>query len=285
MLGLGLGLHLRTTGPSGPTGSALQFPSNVSGSDTAAPYVAIEFANPQSNSLPIWGASNAGITVVRKIQPIQQTGYYAQIWWSQGDGATFDPSAGYWGIHPYPTTSNNTGVDHVWELACAGGDFFSSAGSTDVGQGTSVTKDVTYLQGLRITRTNASSKTLQFYFNLPNVDASNYIQRVETTASYGESNPPSPKLTIGDSPWYTHYQHERASCILDSIKIFNAVLSEADMLSEADDFSAIKTVAGAAAIWWGKNGFEDIDDLTCDYGTGRSFSWANENKGTLVDRL
>lgn len=284
-IALSLGMQMGNQGSSGPPRFALQFPSNLTGSDTTEPYVAIEFANPQSNGLPIWGASNAGITVVRKLNSIQQTGYYAQFWWSQGDGATFDPSAGYWGMHPYPTTLDNTGVNHVWELAVAGGDFFSSAGSTDVGQGTAVTKGSTYLQGTTITRANANSKTLKFYFNLPNVDAANYIQRVETTAGYGESDPPSPKVTIGDSPWYTHYQHERASCILDSIKIFNTALSESDMLAEAQNFNTVVTVAGQAAIWWGKNGFLDIDDLTCDYGTGRQFAWANANKGTLTDRL
>ena len=270
---------------SGPVGFALQLPSNISGSDTSAPYVALEYADPHTNGLPIWGASGAGVSVVRKLKSIQQTGYYAQFWWSQGDGATFDPSAGYWGMHPYPTTLDNTGTDHVWELAIAGGDFFSAAGSTDVGQGTAVTKDVTYLQGMTVTRAIANSKTLKFYFNLPNTDSANYIQRVETTAGYGESNPPSPKVTIGDSPWYTHYQHERASCVLDSIKIFNAALSESDLLAEAADLSRVVTAAGQAAIWWGTYGFETVDDLTCVFGTGRSFAWANSNKGTLVARL
>jgi hypothetical protein len=245
----------------------------------------MEFADPHLDGLPIWGASGAGVTVIRKIKVAQQTGYYAQWWWCQGDGATFDPSAGYWGMHPYPTTGDNSGTSHVWEAACAGGDFFSAAGSTDVGQGTAVTKDVTYLQAMTVTRADANSKTLKFYFDLPSVDAADYIQRVETTAGYGESNPPSPKVIIGDSPWYSHYQHERASCILDAIKVFTPALSEADMLLEAADFSQIVTAAGQAAIWWGKNGFADIDDLTCDFGTARSFAWANENKGTLVARL
>jgi hypothetical protein len=258
----------------------------VTGSDTSAPYVAIEFADPQNNGLPIWGASGAGITVVRKISVIQQTGYYAQIWWCQGDGATFDPSAGYWGAHPYPTTTDNTGTSHVWELATAGGgDFFNSAGSSDVNQGTAVTKGVTYQQGIRITRANANSKTAVFYFNLPSVNAADRINVDITIAGYGETNPPSPKLIIGDSPWYTHYQHERASMDLDAIKVFNAVLSEADMLSEANDFSRVVTSAGQSAIWWGKHGFLSVDDLTCDFGTGRAFAWANSNKGTLVSRL
>jgi hypothetical protein len=263
---------------------ALQFPSNVSGSDTAAPYVAIEYANPQSNGLPIWGASNAGVTVIRKLMPHQQTGYYAQFWWSQGNGS-IDLSGGYWGMHPYPSNGSNSGTTHVWEIATAGGDFFNSAGSTTPGDGETVTQDATRLQAMTVTRAGASSKTLRFYRNLPNVTSADYIQRVETTSNYGETDPPSPKVIIGDSPWFASYQHERASCTLDAIKIFSTALSEADMLLESASFSTLVTPAGQAAIWWGKNGFRSLDDLVCDFGTGRSFVWANANKGTLVSRL
>jgi hypothetical protein len=264
---------------------ALQFPSNVTGPDTSAPYVALEFADPHLNGLPIWGVSGQGVTVIRKIRVIQQTGYYAMWWWCQGDGATFDPSAGYWGAHPYPTTRDNTGTSHVWEVAAAAGDFFDSAGSSDVVQGTVVTKGVTYVQAIVVTRANANSKTIRFYFDLPNVDSDHYIERTVTDAGYGETNPPSPKAIIGDSPWYSHYQHERASFVIDAQKVITPALSESDMLLEAANFSGLVTSAGQAGIWWGKNGFASIDDLTCDFGTGRSFAWANGNKGTVVARL
>jgi hypothetical protein len=138
---------------------------------------------------------------------------------------------------------------------------------------------------MRITRADANSKTLTCYFNLPNVDAANRIGVNVTTAGYGESDPPSPVLMIGDSPWFADFQHERASMVLDAIKIFTPALSEADMASEATDFSQLVTSAGQSNIWWGKNGFSDVDDLTCAFGTGRAFAWANANKGTLVARL
>jgi hypothetical protein len=32
------------------------------------------------------------------------------------------------------------------------------------------------------------------------------------------------------------------------------------------------TSAGQSGIWWGKNGFNSVNDLTCSYGTGRSFT-------------
>lgn len=266
---------------------ALQFPTNVSGSDTTAPYVAIKFANPHLNGLPIWGAGGAGVTVVRKIRPTQQTGYYAQFWWSNDGSFLWNggSSGSYWGMHPYPQSSSNAGTTHWWEIATSvGGDFTDTR--SGVGLKKTVVQDTTYLQGMRVTRTDANNKTLVFYTSLPSVANADVIEYIETSASYGETNPPSPAVTIGDSPWYASFQHERFGGVLDAIKIFNAVLTEADMLSEADDFSALKTAAGSSAIWWGKNGFANIDDLTCSYGTGRSFVWADPaNKATLVARL
>jgi len=269
-----------------PIKYALNFPSNISGSDTTAPFVALEFSNPQSDGLPIWGDANAGVTIVWKVKMTQQEGYYAMLWWSRGDGS-FVGTDGYWGFHPYPSTGNSSGTTHYWEVAIDGGDFLDYLGR---GLGTAtpktVVKGTTFTQGIRITRGGASSKTLRSYNALPSVANADIVEVTITTASYGETSPTTPKVTIGDSPWFAGYQHERFSGVLDSIKIFNNVLSEADMLDEAANFNAIQTVAGAASIWWGKNGFASLDDLTCSYGTGRTFAWADgANKGTLVTRL
>lgn len=285
----------------GPSGGAfaLEFPSNSSATNTSDPYAVIEFVNPQSDGLPIWGASNAGITMVRKLKTKStlQPGYNAQIWWSRGDG-NFSGTDGYWGCHPYPArgfaVSNDYGPSgsgyFIHEVAMAGRDIIDdglewpSSGQNPsaptLNAGFAVTANTTYIQGLRITRNNASSKDFAYYFNLPSVAAADVITWNEATSNYGETNPASPKLTIGDSPWYATFQHERADCILDSIKIFNAVLSESDMASEAADFSSVVTSAGQAAIWWGRNGFDTGHDtnsgtITCSYGTGRSFSIVN----------
>ena len=265
---------------------ALEFPSNISGTDTSAPFVALQFSNPQSDGLPIWGDANNGVTVVWKVKMAQQTGYYAMFWWSRGDGS-FVGTDGYWGFHPYPSTGNTSGTTHYWEVASDGGDFLDYLGR---GLGTAtpktVVKGTTFTQGIRVTRGGASSKTLKSYNELPSVANADVVEVTITTASYGETSPTTPKITIGDSPWYASYQHERFSGVLDSIKIFNNVLSEADMLDEAADFSQIVTAAGASSIWWGKNGFDTIDSLTCDFGTSRTFVWADtSNKGTLVARL
>lgn len=259
--------------------SALVFPSNISGGDTSAPYVAIQLLNPQSDGLPIWGPGNAGVTVIRRIKTVQQTGYYAQFWWSN-DGFLWDSGSPntYYGFHPYPDSSTNQGTTHSWEIASDfGGDF----GTTRGGSSKTVVKDEWFLQALRVVKNGDATKLLTFYTSLPSTANADVID-ASLSAGYGETNPPSPRVTIGDSPWYAGFQHERASCYHGQIKIIAKALSEADILSEAANMTSLVTTDGISNIWWGKKGFASVDDLTCDYGTGRSFVWADtSNKGTL----
>lgn len=267
-----------------PNLQSLLFPSNSSGSNNTDPIVAIKFANPHLNGLPIWGPSGQGVTVIRRYRPLQQTGYYAAFWYS--DDSSFESgiggSRGYWGFHPYPTSQSNAGTVHEWEIAIDQGDE-----RTLVGGGTkTVVKDVWYTQALRIVRNSANSKTLTFWIDLPSDASSNKIAFTCTTANYGEADPPNdqPQITIGDSPWYATYQHERASGYHGEIKIIAKALSDSDVLAEAADMSTLVTTDAQSNIWWGKKGFSSVDDLTCDYSTGRSFVWIDaSNKATLGD--
>lgn len=262
----------------------LLFPSNISGGDQLAPYVALKFSNPHTNGLPIWGpgsgASRLGVTYIWEYQPEQQTGYYVTFWWSNDGSFLWDGGSSntYVGAHPYPQNSNNTGTSHYWEIAGMG----SGADYTDTlaGSKKTVVKGVKYLQALRITVNPDGSKTARFYTSLPSIANADIIQGV-ASAGWGEVNPPSPALTFGDSPWYASFQHERMSGILGRVKIISKSLSEADMLLEAANMNALVTPDASSYIWWGKNTFDSVDDLTCDYGTGRTFQWADPaNKAT-----
>lgn len=264
---------------------ALRFPSNVSGSDQAAPYVALKFANPHSNGLPIWGpgsgASRLGVTYMWRIKTRQQTGYYVTFWWSNDGSVLWDGGSPntYYGAHPYPQSGTNAGTTHYWEIAgCPTGDTVNTLS----GSPKTVVYDTWYTQALRITVNGDGTKTARFYTALSSVANGDVIEST-AAAGWGESNPPSPALTFGDSPWYASFQHERMSADLAWMKIFAADLGETDMLTEATDGSAIKTSAGASAVWYHKRGFKTVDDLTCDAGTGRAFSWADaSNKATLA---
>lgn len=248
---------------------ALRFPSNVSGSDTAAAYAVIRFDSPHSNGLPAWGPANAGVTVIRKLKGHQQTGYFARIWYTRND-STFDGQC--WGAHPYPTTQNNSGTTHIDEIAADSGDTFNSAGSTTPGDGHTVTQEAIVTQALRCTYVSGSEHILRDYHSLPAVTSSDYIQQTVTPSGFMDTMSNGSQFVIGDSPWYASFQHECASMDLYAIKIIAAALSEADILSEAADMSTMVTSAGQASIWWGKKYFTTVDALTCDFGTGRSFT-------------
>lgn len=262
-----------------PAKYALLFPSKTTSPTDA--FVALQFLNPHSNGLPIWGPSNAGVTVIWEYTPVQQDGYYVTFWWSNNGSFLWDggSSNSYWGCHPYPNPPGKGSTAHCWEVGgmAPGGDFTTTLGGSTL----TVVKGVRYTQAVRITRNGDSTKMARFYIDLPSTANSNVIFANPSNASFGESNPPSPAFTFGDSPWWEGFGHERMSGELGRVKIIAKVLSEADVLSEAASMSSLATSDGQSNIWWGKKGFATVDDLTCDYGTGRSFAWANANKATL----
>jgi hypothetical protein len=260
---------------------ALDFPSNVSGSDQAAPFVALQYDDPHLDGLPFAGPENAGVTYMWRVNQRAQTGYYVTLWWAAGDGDFYPPDQ-YVGGHPYPKVANNTGTTHRWEIAApSGGDYF------DTRAGPQTSKDVVYdvwrTQALRVVRNADASKTYTFYTELPSVEPIDVLEWTSGTGGdVAETPPASPKITIGDSPWYGVYQHERLSGLLGELIIEAAARSEAEILAQAADMQQL-TPEFAADIWYFKPGWRSVDDLTCEAGTGRSLYWADgSNKAGLA---
>jgi hypothetical protein len=260
--------------------NGLSFPSNDDAPTDA--FVAIKFVNPDTNGLPAYGPSDVGVTVIREVycntqgaETVNNSFYWAQFWWSEGNG-DFELAYQYWGAHPFPRGgSPGTTNDPIWELSLRA-DF------TDTDQGFGVKNDTEigrwYTQAIIISKSGATV-TGKLYIDLPSTAAGNIITGTNSAGTL----PTTPQITIGDSPWFGFYTHERFSGILGRIKIIATGMSEADILSEAADMTQLVTTAAQNNIWWGKNNFESIDDLTCDYATGRSFVWADvNNKAALV---
>lgn len=245
-------------------GSALLFPSNVSGSSRTSAYGVLQFDSPETDGLPITGPGNIGITVIRRINPIQQTGYYAQFWYVpvlNSESAAPINGEEYWGFHPYPVGGSG-GTSHNWEIGARGGDaIISLAGAT-----IPVIKGQWYTQALRV-QFNGGSPILTFWTNLPNITNAS---KIESRGSLGIAQSIY-RLVIGNSHWMQGFQEERASCHHGEIKIIAKALSEPDIVAETSDMRILATADGQNHIWWGKAGFRNVDDLTCDYGTGRSF--------------
>lgn len=269
---------------------ALQFPQNISGTDTTAPMVAIKFADPNTNGLPIWGASGGGVTVVRRIKVTspQQQGFYQMFWWARIDGV-LDLTQGYWGMHPYPNDGTSADFKHGWEIATNTQDYTTFDGNTTLPPALPLADGTVFTQIMQVTRAGVSDKTLTFYPNASITTSPNFVSINVLTANYGEGVFTAPGVFIGDSPWAAPLgiqPHECFGGVLDAIKIITPVLTLADATLEGANFSKMVTAAGQSGIWWGKNGFDSVNDLTDNYGTGRTFIWHDtSNKGTLVPRL
>lgn len=253
----------------------LRFPSN--GESPASAAIIVRFEAPQSNGLPIWGPSNAGVTYIWQSRYRQHTGYYANFWYGPQSSFFWDAGSpnSYYGFHPYPP-NGSTGLFHNWEIAIEGGDTQNTLG----GSPKPVTMDRWFTQGARVTYNGDDTKTVRFYLDLPSLANDNIIQHV-APAGYGNAYSSDHAVYFGDSGW-TGPGNERMSGTLGPVKIIAKVLSESDMLAEAANFNDMVTPDGEANIWWGKTTFDNVDDLTCDFGTGRAFSWVDAgNKGSI----
>lgn len=256
----------------------LRFPSN--GESPASAAVIIRFSDPQSNGLPIWGPSNAGVTVLWRTYYRQHAGYYANWWYGPYSSFFWDGGAPntYYGCHPYPVdlgAGRAASKYHEWEIANSGGDTIN----TLAGSPKQAIMDRWYTQGCRVTYNGDNTKTIRFYTDLPSLADADIIEATCAT-TYGNSYATDHAFYFGDSGWSVG--NERLSGTLGPVKIIAKVLSETDMLSEAANFNDMVTSDGESNIWWGKTTFDNVDDLTCDFGTGRAFSWVDtSNKGSV----
>lgn len=267
-----------------PETFALRFPNSQS--SPQGEFCGMRLLQPQLNGLPAWGPSDAGVTYIWKCRPRSTNiGYYATFFWGQNDGGiNFTNDTPYYGAHPYDFSgTNGQGTNHRWEIALDGGDV------TVLESGTAflaVTKDTVYTQALQVTH-NGGTKTLRFYLNLPTVTTGS---RVIATAGSGYGNSYASGMPfavhIGDAPWAAGYDWgaERGMDI-DAFMIVAKSMSQADIVTQAANFSTLNTTDSQNHIWWGKDGFEDVNDLTCDFGTGRSATYPNSNRPTLIARL
>ena len=143
--------------------------------------------------------------------------------------------------------------------------------TTLAGSAKQVVKDRWYAQALRIVVNSNGTKTAWFYIDLPSTAPGDVI-RVTSPAYFGNSNPPSPALAFGDSPWFANYQHERLSGVLRGIKIFNKGLGEGDVLAESAS-DTLATSDGIANIWY-LNSNPTPADITDKSGRGHHPVWA-----------
>lgn len=255
---------------------ALTFPSNAAGgTSNAGPFVALQRLNPHTDGLPFRGN---GWTVFKRVKKVQQDGYTADFWWSNNGIFLWDSGSPntYAGGHLY--------IDDNEEISVGGGDAQASRAGPEI----PAQFGVWVLQALVAKVNGDGTMTFTYYTDLPSVADADVID-AQVSSSYGTTNPPSPAITWGDSPWWQSYQNERLSGQLGENLIFSRAFTQQEIADQAALINGVGTTllaARAADIWLGKKGFTDVNDLTCDFGTGRSYSWADpDNKATLGEEL
>ena len=247
--------------------AGLDFPGSAAVSTT----MRFKFVDPHLHGLPIYGPNNQGVTYIWRAYPRQQASYYTTFFWGNDDGKgnvnTFwwDNGAAhsYYGAHPYPDPPPS-GTNHNWEISIEENDFQNGV----------VVYNKWYTQALRVW-SDGSGKHHIYYWDLPNTDASHIVSR-DSPSSWGTQTPPAPALTWGDAPW--NPGNEVYDGIIRGVRVYNIVLSESDMLSEAT--TPLSTTAGRNNIWY-LNMNPTPSDITDKSGNGHNPTWVGSERPGL----
>ena len=256
----------------------LEFPSNTEHPSDAM--VAFKFDSPQDDGMPIFGPSNHGCTYIWEYYPYYQIGYYSVVWYSNLGAAYWNDGHAdyYWGCNPWPD-DGTYGLDHYWEMAGANTDADNSY-ARDLNH-SPVIYNTSYKQAFRVIDNGDGSRTCIFYTDLSDT-SNNKVIEVKSDAAFDNVLPPITAITWGENPWWNIHGHERLNGILGRIKIIDTVLTGSDIISEANDMTQLITGKAQRNIWWGITNFEHVDSLRSDYGTGRLFHWAGNDKAIII---
>jgi len=246
------------------TGATASFGLNFPGSAAVSTTMRFRFLNP----LAIYPA-----TYIWRAYPRQQAGYYTAFFWGNDDGqedlSTFlwvGPSEAdsYYGAHPYPD-GGSAAQTHQWEISVLQADYVNGV----------VVYDRWYTQALRVWSDSSGRKHHEFYWDLPNTDASHMVSRT-APSDWGNRNPPVPALTWGDAPWAPG--REVWNGILRGIQVYSANLSLPEILTEAN--APLSTSNGAANIWY-LNLDPTPTDISDKSGQGNEPEWVGPERPTL----
>lgn len=213
------------------------------------------------------------LTLLWKIKPVQQTGFYTTFFHARNDG-TFVGDRTYWGCHPYPQ-GGGSGTVHNWEVSIEGGDDIVD----ENGNSTVVTKDAWYSQAAQA-YPSASVSKVDFYWDL--ATASTRVISHTTGAALTNASA-SPALTFGGAPW-----NPNAECLsgtLRGIQVYSGALSLADIeaLHVCETDAQVLAVCSSRSITslWYLNMNPTPDDITDKSGNGRNPSWQTAGRPTL----
>jgi hypothetical protein len=228
------------------------------------------FPNVHNDGLPIYP-----VTLIWRAYPIAKKGYYSTFFWVNNGG--FDPSAAYWGAHPYP--ANKDDVQKIydtqgWEIAANGGDYVHADDGTfmkTIFKTGNPATDKWYTQVLIVAGANYNQ--VLYY---PDVDFSRtsdpWGKAVQLNSGQGSRVnlqvspfPSSPALILGGTPWAgykgSYGNDETYRGFIRGIQIYNKALSLAEIRGEIE--SPNSTATGKSSLWYLKMN-PKIDQMVSD---------------------
>jgi hypothetical protein len=218
------------------------------------------------------------LTLLWKIAPIQQTGFYTAFFHGRTDG-TFVGDDTYWGANPYPQ-GGASGTVHNWEVSTHGGDDIvdENSNSTVVTKGTEVSP-VWYSQAA-VAQNISGGMDIDFWWDL----RTSVNRRINTNhpGSPLANASQSPALSFGDAPWSAN--QERLSGILRGIQVYQAALSvtRVQALEALETDTAVLAYCTANGLTpWYVNMNPTPSDITDKSGNGRNAAWLSGDHGTL----
>ena len=215
------------------------------------------------------------LTLLWKVYPIQQDGYYTTFFHAQTSGA-FVGNATYFGCHPYPPGGSSS-TTHNWEISIQNNDYTVDANSND----TTVNKNAWYSQAAS-SRQTVNDTTVDFYWDL-RTSVNRRITRETNVGTPLANYTTNPGLTFGDAPWQENV--ERLSGRLRGIQVYSTRLSEANIQAleamESDAAVIAKcTALGITSLWY-LNMNPAPSDITDKSGNGHDPAWVSADHGTL----
>ena len=258
------GTQLVSSGNVAITG--LEFPSNGAGTTR------FEFTGA---ALP----TIVPLTLIWRVRPVQQTGYYTTFFWAENSFAFFNPDVvlkPYFGCHPYPQ-GGAAGTVHNWEISVQGVDDIVDENAND----TTVVKDGTWYQQAAVATEIATDLDVNYYWNL-SVNSNRLINYRSTGTWFDNQTWTSPALTFGDAPWSP--TNELLSGVLRGIQIYQAALTLAqiDTLRVLETDSAVLTTTASLSLTpWYLNMNPTPTDINDKSGSAHHPAWVGANRPTL----
>jgi hypothetical protein len=218
------------------------------------------------------------LTVLWRIYPVQQTGYYTAFFWAEDTFTFFNPDVvlePYFGCHPYPQGGAG-GTAHNWEIAVQGQDDIED----ENGNSTVVTKGQWYQQAA-VATVVGGDLNVNFYWNV-GVNLNRLINYRSTGTWYDNQTWTSPAMTWGDAPWSP--DAEQLSGILRGIIMVQSELSTTHITNlsgyerDADVISYANT--NSITLWY-LNMNPTPSDITDKSGAGHNPAWVGANRPTL----